>query len=125
MANDDGNWAPRWKGTVAIGWARGPWTANIDGRYLGRYRDYDPLANGSYAELGKFWYYDANVRYALGSRFAPADRWLRGTYLSIGGVNLFNKLPEFSNYQNGSRGYDLAQADILGRSLYLSVGTKW
>lgn len=124
-ANDDGDWAPRLKGSIALGWKRGPFTASADGRYVGKYRDYDPLPNGTYRTLGNFWLYDANFRYGAGEAFAPRNQWLRGLYVELGGVNLFNSLPRYSNFYSGLIGYDAAEADIRGRYLYGGFGIKW
>jgi iron complex outermembrane recepter protein len=124
-ANDDGQWAPRWKGTVALVWQLGPYSANVAGRYVGRYRDYDPLPNGSFQTLGNFWIYDANFRYGVGQAFAPKNQWLKEAFVELGGINLSNRLPQFSNYFNGVIGFDPTQADVRGRFLYGGVGVKW
>lgn len=118
-ANDDGNFAPRWKGAAALSWRLGPYTANVDGRYVGRYRDYD-----STREIGNFWLCDANLRYAVGESLASNNRWLKGVYVDVGGVNLFNRLPQFSNYGSGLYGYDPTQADIRGRLLYAQLRAR-
>jgi iron complex outermembrane receptor protein len=123
-ANGDGNWAPRWKITGKIDWKLGPYSAHVGGRYVGRYRDYDPLPNGSTLTLGNFWLFDANFRFAFGQEM-PAVDWLRGAYLEFGGVNLFNTLPQFSMYNNGVVGYDPTQGDLRGRFLYAQFGVKW
>ena len=115
VANDDGNWAPRWKGTAALGWKLGPYSANVDGRYVGRYQDYD-----STQMIGNFWLYDANLRYTVGGAHEP-----RNAYVALGGVNIFNKPPQFSNYQFGAFGYDPAESDIRGRFLYVQLGARW
>jgi hypothetical protein len=119
-ANDDGDFAPRWKGTAAIGWKLGIYKANVDARYTGRYQDYD-----SNRYIGNFWLYDANWRVNLGQAFAAHNEWLGGAFLEIGGVNLFNKLPQYSNFDFGTFGYDPSQGDIRGRFLYAKLGTKW
>jgi iron complex outermembrane receptor protein len=118
-AQDTGDWAPRWKGTVSLGWALGPFSAAIAGRYVGRYQDYD-----STNEIGNFWLCDANIRWALGDSIGDGRRWLKGTYVTVGGVNVLNKLPQFSNYFNGLVGYDPTQADLRGRFLYLQIGAR-
>jgi len=69
-------WAPRWKGTVALAWAHGPLSANLAGRYTGRYLDYqDEIVNNN--ELGNSWIVDASARYEVGKALAltPAG-WL-------------------------------------------------
>jgi iron complex outermembrane receptor protein len=119
-ANDDGNFAPRWKGTAALGWKLGPYTASVSGRYVGKYQDYD-----STREIGNFWLCDANFRYALGSAIVPNNDQLRKMYVELGGVNVFNRLPQFSNYAFGTVGYDPAEADIRGRFLYVQVGIRF
>jgi len=119
-AQDSGNWAPRWKGTFALGWKLGAYAANFDGRYVGPYQDYD-----STHRIGNFWLCDANVRYAAGETFASNNSFLKGSYIEVGGVNLFNRPPQFSNVYFDTFGYDPAQADIRGRFLYAQLGIKW
>jgi iron complex outermembrane receptor protein len=119
-AQDTGNWAPRWKGTAGLGWRRGDWTASVDGRYVGRYQDYD-----STREIGNFWLVDASVRYALGSVFGPESAYLKNSYVRLGAVNLFNKLPQFSNFEFDIVGYDPTQGDIRGRFIYAQAGLRW
>jgi iron complex outermembrane receptor protein len=114
-ANSDGNWAPRWKGNAALGWKSDRFLANISGRYVSRYEDYDGAR-----EIGNFWLCDASVRFngldnARTTNFRP-----RSAFVEFGGVNVFNRLPQFSNV--GFVGYDYSQADIRGRFLYARVG---
>jgi iron complex outermembrane receptor protein len=113
IANLDFNWAPRWKGILAVTYSRGPVVAHLSGRYVGKYRDYEPLLDGDYQTLGNFWLWDANLRLDLNRR----------AYLEIGGVNIFNTLPQFSN--NGGTGFDGTQADLRGRFVYGRIGAKW
>jgi iron complex outermembrane receptor protein len=113
IANLDFNWAPRWKGILALNYSRSSVVAHLSGRYVGKYRDYEPLLDGRYQTLGNFWLCDANVRFEL----------LKRAYIEIGGVNIFNTLPQFSN--NGGTGFDGTQADLRGRFLYGRIGTKW
>jgi iron complex outermembrane recepter protein len=119
-AQDTGAWAPRWKGTAALAWTRGPLSANVDGRYVGHYQDYD-----STQIIGNFWLCDINLRYSLGSTIAPDEKLLRNSYIEVGGVNVFNSLPQFSNFKSDFVGYDATQADIRGRFLYVQLGVKW
>jgi len=119
-AQDTGNWAPRWKGSLALDWHGGNWNAYLVGRYVSRYVDYD-----STRTIGNFWLVDANLRYALGQLIAPASPYWENLYMRVGGVNLFNRLPQFSNYQQSFNGYDPTQADIRGRFLYGQLGVHW
>jgi iron complex outermembrane receptor protein len=119
-ASDDTIWAPRWKGTAAVTWELGPLTAHIDGRYVGRYQDYD-----STREIGNFWLFDANFRFAIGESLASNHPLLRSSYIELGRVNLFNKLPTFSNYASGTVGYDPAEYDVRGGFTYAQIGVRW
>jgi len=118
-ASDDGNWAPRWKAVTQLGWTRGPFDAYADARYVGSYQDYD-----STQRIGNFWLVDASVTFKLGIS-APHAPWPRDIRFTIGATNLFNRAPQFSNYEADYFGYDPAQADIRGRFLYAQVGAKW
>jgi iron complex outermembrane receptor protein len=118
-ANDDGNFAPRWKATAGLGWSFGPYAVNVDGRYVGHYQDYD-----SANEIGNFWLYDGHFSYAIGQALSPNNRWLKDASIVLGGVNIFNTLPQFSNFDFGHFGYDPAEGDIRGRFLYIQIKTK-
>jgi len=119
MANDDGNWAPRWKGTARLGWKLGAYAASIAGRYVGGYQDY-----GSTREIGKFWLFDLNLRYGFGQELAHFSPRLSKAYVEFGGLNILDRRPQYSNFDFGFPGYDAAQADIRGRFLYLRAGVK-
>ena len=118
-AYDDGNWAPRWKGSAAITWRKGPIRTYLAARYVGSYRDYD-----STRTIGNTTYVDASVTGDIGSWTRSSPRVLQKFFLSVGAVNLFNRLPQYSGYYFGYYGYDPAQADIRGRFLYVNIGTS-
>ena len=118
-AQDSGNWAPRWKGTASLTWERGPFEIGADARYVGSYSDYD-----SARRIGDFWLFDANSKYQIGNDLDFEDQILKNTYLEVGGVNLFNNLPQRSLYNFGFAGYDATQADIRGQFIYIRIGTK-
>jgi outer membrane receptor protein involved in Fe transport len=118
LANDDGNWAPRWKINTALEWLQGPFALHLAGRYVGKYRDYDALPSGEFRDLGNYWLIDSNLRWSAGKH----EGWLNGAYVELGAVNLFNRAPQFSNYQFGIVGYDPAQYDLRGRVVYLRAG---
>jgi iron complex outermembrane receptor protein len=112
--------APRWKGTAALGWERGPLSTNLTGRYIGSYRDYqDYVPNTN--ELGNTWYCDLNIRYDLSKALGNTDRWYHRSFVEIGAVNLLNNLPKFS-YIGAT--YDYAESDIRGRFVYAQIGFK-
>jgi len=113
-------WAPRWKGTVALSWTRRALSANISGRYIGRYQDYQYIPNSN--QLGNAWIIDTNIRFEAGHALAGANRWLSGTYVAVGAVNLFDKSPRFSY---GGVPWDYSSYDLRGRMLYAQAGVKW
>ena len=114
QAQDTGTWAPRWKGAASLGWTEGNLAISTMARYFGSYADYD-----SARRIGDVWYFDLNGKYTW-SRTA-----LGAAFLEMGGVNIFNRLPQVSRYAFGEIGYDPAQADIRGRFLYVRVGDKF
>lgn len=120
VAQDTGNWAPRWKGTLSVDWHWVNWNAYLAGRYVGKYQDYD-----SSRIIGNFWLVDASVRYALGHVVVPESKYGQNLTLRFGAVNLFNRAPQFSNYQFDFIGYDPTQADIRGRFVYAQLGVRW
>jgi iron complex outermembrane receptor protein len=117
-AQDSGDWAPRWKGTASLGWKLGLSAVTIAGRYVGKYQDYDSERN-----IGNFWLFDANVHVDLG-RLVSLTSSGQQAYLEIGGTNIFNRAPQFSNAFGDTVGYDPRQSDILGRFLYVRIGAK-
>jgi iron complex outermembrane receptor protein len=120
-AYDDGNFSPRWKGTLALGWSLSNFSASIDGRYVGRYLDY----RSDTRVLGNFWNVDANFKYVMGDLPSAQKKWLGAPYVSIGAVNLFDAQPKYSNFNGGNVGYDPAEYDIRGRYLYIQIGSHW
>lgn len=120
VAQDSGDWAPKWKGTVGVDWREGPVAAHLDGRYTNSYLDYD-----STRQIGNFWICDANVRWDFEKVFAKQSDRSGGAYIEGGAINLFNRGPQFSDFGSGLYGYDLAEMSVIGRELYLQVGTAW
>jgi len=113
-------WSPRWKGTAALAWKRGPLSVTIDGRYIGRYLDYqETIPNDS--EIGNTWIFDVSARAEFGQAISGAAPWLRSAYVAIGAVNVFNEIPPFSL---NSSWYDIQEYDIRGRYLHLSFGMR-
>ncbi len=119
-AQDSGDWAPRWKGTVSLDYSIPSLTAHFDERYVGSYRDYD-----SPHRIGDFWIADLSIRLQLGQVLDSQQKTVAGSYLVVGAVNLFDQQPQFSNYGFDFLGYDPTQADIRGRFIYARLGTSW
>lgn len=120
IARDTGNWAPRWKGTAALNWAWLGWSAYLGGRYVGRYQDYDLSRM-----IGNFWTVDANLTCKIGRAVSPGTRHWQELDVRLGGVNVLNRLAQFSNFESGFVGYDPTQGDMRGRFLYARVGLRW
>ncbi len=118
------SWSPRWKGAVSLGWLNGDnVSATINSRYVGAYLDPAAFATGpragTYQQLGDFWIADLNVELGVGNWLAPQNTWLSATRLSLGALNVFNKLPDFCNACLS--GYDAQQYDIRGRFAYAEL----
>ncbi len=120
QAEDDGDWAPKWKGTVSMGAQYASLTVNLDGRYTGAYRDYD-----STEEIGNFWIADAYVKWDLQQLLKEWSSSAAHADAEIGATNLFNKAPQFSNFGFDFYGYDPSQMSIVGRSFYVGVVIHW
>ncbi|MDB5977304.1 MAG: hypothetical protein JWR07_4064 [Nevskia sp.] len=124
QANDDANYAPHWKGVLALNWKKDLLQLGIDGRYTGHYKDVTDLTTTPRG-LGNFWYVDTNGRYELGKLLMPNSPFLSRTYISGGIRNMFNKLPPYSDYEFGGMGYDPNEYDLQGRFLYAQMGVKF
>jgi len=110
--------ATRWKGTVSLAYNTGEWTARVAGRYISGYIDYDLVRH-----LGDYWLFDASLHYALGKRFFAEDSLMKNAYVEASVVNAFNKAPQFTDYYG--TGYDPRMADIRGRFVSMTLGTRW
>jgi iron complex outermembrane receptor protein len=114
-------WSPRWKGTAALAWKKGPLSMNLAGRYIGRYLDYQDFVPNT-NEIGNTWIFDFNARYEVGQALASTNPWLARSYVAIGAVNLLNKTPPFSYSPSW---YDFQEYDLRGRYLHLNVGVRF
>lgn len=120
QASDFGpGFAPRFRGTASLNWARGPVQFRLAGRYVSSYRDsQDRIPNDN--RLGGYWQFDTNIGVQLGELASWLPPLLSDSALQLGATNLTNKLPEFSA---GRLGYDTL-ADRRGRFLYLRLSVK-
>ena len=113
-ANNDGVFAPRWKGTASIGWAPNqPFKLWFAGRYIGRYVDYTPPRT-----IGNTWYFDASLEIDLKRALDIERTPLSGIKLLVSGTNLFDTLPPYSTY---FRGYDPYNYDLVGRTIFVRL----
>ena len=120
VARDTGQWAPRWKGGIGASWEHRALSTTVSGRYIGRYQDYD-----STKEIGNFWLFDCSATLKINRAFDLRGPQPRDSYVTIGAVNVFNRLPQNSNFDFGTVGYDPTQADIRGRFVYAQLGVRW
>jgi len=118
-------WVPKWRGTVGLGWHKAAWSVSMDGRYLGKYRDYNPLLNGQYLYLGDTWTFDMNARWDVGEQLHLGSGWLSKLNVSLGAVNVFDRKAQFSASSTPGYGFDAGQYDIRGRYGYLQVGLQF
>jgi iron complex outermembrane recepter protein len=116
VANDDLNFSPRTKGIASITFLRGGVSFRTAVRYVGSYRDFDSLPDGSFLTLGRLWFVDSALRLQFQQQHTE--------FVELGATNLFNRLPQYSNnaFQTG---FDGTQADIRGRYAHAQIGFSW
>jgi iron complex outermembrane receptor protein len=117
IANNDGNFAPRWKALASLAWAPdAPVRLWFDGRYIGSYTDYTPPRS-----IGDVWYFDASLEVDL-QRALNLNMPLHDLKLLVSATNLANTLPVYSTY---FRGYDAYNYDIVGRTIFVRLRTRF
>lgn len=117
-------WAPRYKGTARLAWQLGVFTAAVDTRYVSSYLDYQNGAPND-NEIGNLWIWDANATYQIGEQLGGTNQYVRGLYVGIGVINLFDRQPQYSNYDGGYLGYDPEEFDIRGRLIHANFGVHF
>jgi iron complex outermembrane recepter protein len=110
-------WAPKWKGRVSAALDEGAWSLGLTSRYLGAYRDMEP----SDRKLGNFWFHDLTGTLDL-KRLGLGFGSVSAAKLSLGIVNLANRLPEFVETFPY---YDVTQGDWRGRYASLRLSVNW
>ena len=112
---------PRTKASLRLSWSKGPLSASIQGRRLGRipnddsyYEIWSP-EDGTDPWIGATYRYNANVQYEFSER----------SRLSLSVVNLFDKDPPYDPTYTGYPYYDIAWFDREGRSFYLQYTHKF
>lgn len=114
--------AVRWKATAGVNWEWEGYGLNVIGRYLGPYRDYAALSNGTFNTLGGEVFIDANLSFDL-NRVFEQNPLLNQARLSVGVINALNNLPEYSNF--GSFSFDPNLSDIRGRFAYARLQLRF
>lgn len=120
-------WAPRLRGTISLGWTAPGVSIFTSGRYVSSYKDY-PGAGGLNRDIGDFAIVDASIE------FQPARLWGNrlplvgdGLYFRLAATNLLNRRPVYSNLGGAAtgRGYDSYSEDIVGRTVFATVGMRF
>ncbi len=132
------NGVARWRGTTNVTWRRGSWSGNLGAYYVGPTQDgasttqavWESLGRPSYIArhftAGQFVYryivsstmtYNASLGYRFG---ADAAKWVRGSRVRLGIVNLADKEPPIAS---GGFGYSpgVSQSLLAGRTWSLEI----
>jgi iron complex outermembrane receptor protein len=109
---------PRWRLVGSLGWAYGPMRASLTGRHVAPYDDTDAagVLNGRTVNPPTLWDLQASVDVG---ELAPGSSLLSGTIVRLGALNLFDKMPVYS--ESGSWGYDAGTGDLRGRIVYVKA----
>lgn len=83
---------PRYRGQSSVTWRRARWSANLGMTYIHRHRD----LNIDRWEVERYYTFSAGAGYAF-----PDKSFLRGTRVSVGLENLFNRAPSLDEFATG------------------------
>ncbi|MCZ8110209.1 MAG: TonB-dependent receptor [Rubrivivax sp.] len=97
---------PRWRNTSGVTWAVGPFTTALSSNTIGSYEDLRVVSPGVLPRVKKMTTFDLNVSYT----------GFKNVTLSLGGNNIFDKQPPFSN--EGWYGYDSSTHNPRGAFWY-------
>jgi iron complex outermembrane receptor protein len=110
---------PRWRATASISWGRGPLEVSSVLRYIGSYDDATSALVRTGTKVDSQTLIDMQALLDIGKVIGDAP-WSNRLSVRVGVNNLFDSAPPFS-LSNGVTGYDLSQADIRGRFLYVAL----
>ncbi len=106
-----------------LGWATGPWAADLFVNYANGYSNDQATPIQS---VGSYTTVDANLLYDLGE--AIASTWSKGLQLTVHVDNLFDTAPPYVNIPigaNGGGGFDPNVANPIGRLISVAVRKKF
>jgi outer membrane receptor protein involved in Fe transport len=86
----------------------------------------DDYINDSFSvdvPVGSWITVDLNVSYDLGRR--PHAPWLDGTRMSLAVTNLLDRQPPYADSPLFSVGFDVFNADAMGRYIAARVSKRW
>ena len=107
----------RWRGTLTLNWAMGPWSAQWQSRYIHRVTNLNAnLDTGASAPMASVLYHSIQAGY----------EWAKiHTRFDVGIDNLSNKIPPLS-YENGSNyNVDTSTYDVMGRYYWARATVKF
>lgn len=109
----------RWRHTLAVGWALGPWSAQLSQRYQSKVRDQNLAARTGAGTTGP-----RDV--AAYEQWNLTAGWQATKHfkLGVGVSNLFDKDPPLTNH-NGYLGYLTSSVDVLGRAYRVTAEYKF
>ena len=111
----------RKKGRGQIGWTYKGYGAVIVGNFTNGFHDYD--FNGNDRRVGSMMTWDVQLSYALSDEYG---RYLKGTKLSVGAFNVFDRSPPVSLYGgNNPVNYPGFIYSSEGRMVYVSLSKKF
>lgn len=111
----------RRKAIVTAGWAYKGYDIGVTGHFIDGFQDFD--ANGNPRRVGSSWTWDVRLSRSLDGKFGP---YLKGTTISIGLINVFDRNPPVSlangNNPNNYPGYIYTSE---GRQVYISLDKRF
>lgn len=112
------NGVPEWRGSGALSWQRGQFSANWFVVYTGSfYSTALTNADGSFFNVPKTVTHNMSVAY----EFADGNRWLNGTQVRLGARNIFDKQAPLYPGAFGGGAYAGSVYNPYGRYLYVDV----
>ncbi len=103
---------PRWRHTMSVAWSRGAWGTTLAANTVAGFEDFYAVS-GVTPRIGNYLTFDAQVRYT----------GFKNLTLSLGGLNVANKKPPFSN--ENWYGYAAGTHNPRGAYWYGSVRYKF
>ncbi|MBL8271386.1 MAG: TonB-dependent receptor [Steroidobacter sp.] len=107
---------PKTRGSLALSWERGAWSASSQLSYMSGYRETEARAIGSYSTT------NFQVGYTLGKTSAQAWLPVEAIQLTLGVQNAFDRDVPFLTVVND---YNKYENDLRGRFVYARVGVDF
>ncbi|QUD86764.1 TonB-dependent receptor domain-containing protein [Phenylobacterium montanum] len=112
---------PRWKGTAAVDYHLGPWTAHWDGQYIGQTHNNDGSAPAEGNKIGDTWYNNISASYTF-SDFG----FMKKARVTLGIDNVADQDPPFLNSDAVCKCNSIAGPyDFVGRFFYGRISTSF